>query len=100
MIGLIPAASANTDYLMTDEYSFEKGCVAAYSNARDKAADSNDWELLRRLTTYQNEIYLKHPSGYFKSLHIKAMKILHKQRESEQGPSYMDDYLKECGWRS
>ncbi len=97
-ITLASTTLANTDYLMTDVYQIEKDCVAGYSLARDIAFDSNKMELYRSLTTYQNELYLKYPSGYFPSMHIKVAKILHKQRASEQGSTYLSDFLIKCGF--
>ena len=99
-IGFSSMTSASTDYFNTKEYQTEKDCIAAYSLARDNAFDSNQMELYRTLTTYQNKLYLKHPSGHFPSMHVKAAKILLKQRVSEKGIGYLNKLLEKCGYVS
>lgn len=97
-VGFSSSNSANADYFNTKEYQTEKDCIAAYSLARDNAFDSNQMELYRNLTTYQNKLYLKHPSGHFPSMHITAAKILLQQRVSEKGIGYLNKLLEKCGY--
>ena len=97
-VGFALTTYASADYFNTNEYQTEKNCIAAYSLARDNAFDSNQMELYRNLTTYQNELYLKHPSGHFPSMHVNAAKILHKQRVLETGIGYLNKLLVKCGY--
>ena len=99
-VGFSSANSANADYFGTKEYQTDKNCIATYSLARDNAFDSNQMDLYRNLSDYQNKIYLKHPSGHFPYKHIKAAKVLIKIRVSEKGIDHLDKLLVDCGYKS
>jgi len=86
------------DKKFSEEYQFEKNCVALLSLARDLTFDAEgNTEKYKVLSNVQNKFYLKHPSGHFSLKHIDAAKFLHKQRLNEKGESYLQKGLRECG---
>ena len=86
------------DKNFSEEYQFEKDCVALLSLARDLTFNAEgNTEKYKVLTNAQNKLYLKHPSGHFSPKHIDAAKFLHKQRLNEKGQSYLQKGLRECG---
>ena len=93
------SALAYHDKKLTPQYSKEKRCIAALSLARDFAETNGDRIRFKKLTEFQNKIYLKHPSGHFRTKHVKVDKILHKQRLKEKGQSYLKNELEKCGWK-
>lgn len=90
LIGCVWSAPciAYHDKNFSEEYQFEKDCVALLSLARDLTfnAEGNS-DKYKALTNTQNNLYVKHPSGHFSPEHIDVAKFLHKQRLNEQGQS-------------
>ena len=76
----------------------DANCIAAYSSARDDARRSNNSELLISLTKKQDEIYLKYPSGVFKSDHITTLASAHTAKTKQLGSNYLHGVLASCGW--
>ena len=69
------------------------------SLARDLAESTGQWAEFKKLTAFQNGLYLQHPQGHFPSMHIKAEKITLKQDRKTKGTSFFQQELKNCGYK-
>ena len=86
------------EYRDTPEYKSEIICLAVLSIGRDIAEKNGNRDRFKKLTSFQDQIYLRQPTGQFRYKHIDARKFLLKQQISE-GEKYLSVELEKCGWK-